>query len=152
MYQRILVPVDNSASSKVMLAEVARFAKLCPSATIKLVHVVDLAPATSSETEFMSPSAITDVENAIKRSGSEVLDTAVAQAKAAGLAPEAAVLEIYGQQLASAIVDESKNWNADIIIMGTHGYSGLSHLLMGSVAEGVVRHATVPVLLVHTRG
>ena len=49
--------------------------------------------------------------------------------------------------LADEIPGEAQN--ADLIIMGTHGYSGLSYLLMGSVAEGVLRHTSVPVLLVH---
>jgi len=151
MYQRILVPVDASANSNGVLSETAKFAQICPNAIIKLVHVVDLAPAVSSETEFMSPSSIADVEGAIKRGGKEVLEAVAEAGKAAGLQVESALLEIYGQPLANAIVHESKDWNADIIIMGTHGYGGLRHLLMGSVAEGVVRHVTMPVLLVHTQ-
>ena len=66
MYQRILVPVDKSATSKATLAEAARFARMCPGAAVKLVHVVDLAPATATETEFMNPTAIADVEGAIR--------------------------------------------------------------------------------------
>ncbi|MEE9552482.1 MAG: universal stress protein, partial [Gammaproteobacteria bacterium] len=40
----------------------------------------------------------------------------------------------------------AKELNADMIVMGTHGRTGLSHLVMGSVAENVLRHATVPVM------
>jgi nucleotide-binding universal stress UspA family protein len=49
---------------------------------------------------------------------------------------------------ASAIVEEAERENADLIVMGTHGRTGLSRLLMGSVAEAVVRRAKCPVLTV----
>lgn len=47
------------------------------------------------------------------------------------------------------IVAMAKSWNADIIVIGTHGRTGLKHVLMGSTAERVVRHAHCPVLVVH---
>jgi hypothetical protein len=46
------------------------------------------------------------------------------------------------------ILNTAKEWQADLIVMGTHGRTGLLHLVMGSVAEHIVRHATVPVLVV----
>jgi nucleotide-binding universal stress UspA family protein len=46
------------------------------------------------------------------------------------------------------IVEAARTWGADLIVVGTNGRRGLSRLLMGSVAEGVARTATVPVLLV----
>ena len=46
------------------------------------------------------------------------------------------------------VLSAADKWNADIIVIGTHGRTGLSHLLLGSVAEYVVRHAKVPVLVV----
>jgi nucleotide-binding universal stress UspA family protein len=49
---------------------------------------------------------------------------------------------------ADGIIEASKEFNADIIVVGTHSRTGLDRLLMGSVAEHVVRHATVPVFVV----
>jgi nucleotide-binding universal stress UspA family protein len=46
------------------------------------------------------------------------------------------------------IINTAKQWGADVIVMGTHGHTGLVHLLVGSVAEYVIRHAPVPVLVV----
>ena len=46
------------------------------------------------------------------------------------------------------IINTALHWNADLIVMGTHGHTGLQHLLMGSVAEYVIRHATQPVMVV----
>jgi nucleotide-binding universal stress UspA family protein len=46
------------------------------------------------------------------------------------------------------ILNTAKEWEADIIVMGTHGRTGLSHFFQGSVAEHVVRHACVPVMVI----
>jgi universal stress protein A len=51
---------------------------------------------------------------------------------------------------ASEIVNFAKRDHADLIVMGTHGRKGLAHLVMGSVAEAVVRHAPCPVITVKT--
>ncbi len=151
MYQHILVPVDNSSSSKAVLAEVARFAQLCPGAVIRLIHVVDLAPVSLGISDYLRAEAVTEKEEQTKKAGQALLDEVCADAKKAGFEPETSLVETWGRAAPEAVVDAAKAWSADIIIMGTHGYSGLSHLLMGSVAEGVVRHAPVPVLLVRAR-
>lgn len=46
------------------------------------------------------------------------------------------------------IINIAKEWEADIIVMGTHGRSGISHILMGSVAEYIIKHAPIPVMVV----
>ena len=63
---------------------------------------------------------------------------------------EGKLLEIdtIGHRIPEMIAEEAKTWPADIIVIGTHGRHGMHRLLMGSVAEGVVRMATVPVLLI----
>jgi nucleotide-binding universal stress UspA family protein len=49
------------------------------------------------------------------------------------------------------ILKVAGEWNADIIVLGTHGRTGLKHVLMGSVAEKVIRHATKPLFVIPTR-
>ena len=152
MYQRILVPVDSTSTSQSMLGEAARLAKLCPGAVVRMIHVIDMVEATSGTNQFATNvEAVSEREKQIRDAGKAVLDTAAAAAKHAGFDPELSLVEVWGKGMPDAIVDEAKNWGADIIIMGTHGYGGLYHLLMGSVAEGVLRHAKAPVLLVHSR-
>ena len=46
------------------------------------------------------------------------------------------------------ILETAKDWNADLLVLGTHGRTGLKHLLMGSVAERVLRHSDIPVMVV----
>ena len=52
---------------------------------------------------------------------------------------------------APLLAAEAKAWPADLIVIGTHGRRGVDHLLMGSVAEGVVRISPVPVMLIRGR-
>ncbi|MDA8255577.1 MAG: universal stress protein, partial [Betaproteobacteria bacterium] len=52
-------------------------------------------------------------------------------------------------RVADAIVADAREWGADLIVIGSHGRSGVRHLLLGSVAEGVARASTIPVLIVH---
>jgi nucleotide-binding universal stress UspA family protein len=68
-----------------------------------------------------------------------------ARVRAAGLACESATL--FGRP-DTEIVARAAETKADLIVMGTHGRSGLAHALMGSVAEHVVRHAPCPILIV----
>ena len=53
--------------------------------------------------------------------------------------------------MADLLVNDSKANGVDLLIMGTHGFSGLMHLLMGSVAEGVLRQADIPVMLLRVQ-
>ena len=64
------------------------------------------------------------------------------------LTGETAVLNNSGEKIANIIVREAQERNCDLIIMGTHGLTGLMHLLMGSVAEGVLRQSKIPVMLI----
>ncbi|AXK40337.1 universal stress protein [Crenobacter cavernae] len=148
MYQRIFVPVDDSETSNLALAEACKLAAEV-GAQLRLVHVIDLAQFGWGGTEFLDAS---DLQKSIKQAGEQVLGQAEARARNAGAMPETHILESWGDKIAAMLLEDSKSWGADLIVMGTHGWSGLMHLLMGSVAEGVLKHADVPVLLVRNPG
>lgn len=141
MYMRILVAVDGSQGSERALREALRLAA-GPSATVRLVHVLD---ADLYRDTFGEDAR---AHEAWRRTGQKYLDQAAAIAREAGIQVETALLENAGQRTSRVIVDEASRWPADVVVLGTHGRHGLDHLLLGSVAEGVVRSATVPVLTV----
>jgi nucleotide-binding universal stress UspA family protein len=58
------------------------------------------------------------------------------------------MVENVSGQVAEVILNEARKWRADLVVMGTHGRRGFSHMLLGSTAEGVVRSSAKPVLLV----
>ncbi|UXY14025.1 universal stress protein [Chitiniphilus purpureus] len=146
MYQRILVPVDDSETSAAAVREATRFA--CEQhAAIRLIHVIDLAQFAWSANEFLD---VPQLQESLRSSGTRLLERYAAGLRESGLAAEQQLLEAWGGNLAQAIVDDAGKWGADLIAMGTHGFGGLTHLLLGSVAEGVMRATPVPVLLVRT--
>ena len=145
MFKRILVAVDGSSTADQALQEAIKLAQELQ-AQLRIVHAVDLIN-TYLGAEFVDPSEIFD---AVTKSGQEILRKAEAVAKSAGIAVEARLLTIdtIGQRIPEKIAADAEAWPADLIVICTHGRSGLSRLLMGSVAEGVVRVATKPVLLI----
>jgi nucleotide-binding universal stress UspA family protein len=90
------------------------------------------------------------LQQAVRSTGERALAQAAAQAKRSGISAETALLDVPGERIAAVIDKDAKDWKADLIVIGTHGRSGLSRMLLGSVAEGVVRGASVPVLLVRS--
>lgn len=57
-------------------------------------------------------------------------------------------IQIVGHRIADLIVEEAQDWSADLIVLGSHGRRGLHDMLLGGVSDGVMRRASVPVLMV----
>ena len=74
-----------------------------------------------------------------------------ATAKAAGVAVETGLGEMDGCGIDAAIAAEAARWPAELIVVGAHDQQGLVQLVLGSIAEGVTRHAVVSVLIVRGR-
>jgi nucleotide-binding universal stress UspA family protein len=146
MYQHILVAVDGSEPSKRAYAEALRLAA-DQHAALRVAHVIDLGVGLAPWAEMAFVNWNT-VEAALRKSGSAILEDAMAEAGRAGVDATSSTLETDVDDPAGEILAESARWGADLIVMGTHGRHGLAHLILGSVAEGVLRRATVPVLLV----
>jgi nucleotide-binding universal stress UspA family protein len=149
MYERILVAIDGSAMSDAALAEAQSLAELHRS-RLEIVHVVDVLSVYGGDSPFVD---VVDLEESLTKSGRALLDRTVNALTRAGVAAEGKLLKIekFDQRIANIVVEEAVRWPADLIIVGTHGRRGLSHLFLGSVAEGIARSATVPVLLVRKR-
>jgi nucleotide-binding universal stress UspA family protein len=145
MFKRILVAVDGSTTAELALQEAIKLAGEAPG-QLRVVHVVDLVSLNLS-TELPNPP---EVWETMVKGGKEILRKAGATANAAGIAAETGLIEIdtLGHRIPERIAADADAWQADLIVIGTHGRRGLSHLLLGSVAEGVARVATKPVLLI----
>lgn len=136
MFQRILVPIDFSASADAALA-LAR--THFPEAERRLLHVLDPKRIAGEVTGSVSA-----------KEEREILE-GDALARLRQLVRDDEACEVRVGAAAQTILDEARRWEADLIVMGTHGRTGLAHFLNGSVAEAVVRHARRPVLIEHER-
>lgn len=144
MYSRILVPTDGSETAERGVGEAIRLAGAlrCPLVVLHVVGDFALAMESSSALSFE------ETMKGLRDAGQEIVDRAAARAKAAGVACEPLVKEGHSRGAAQVIVDEASAQGCDLIVMGTHGRRGLARLALGSDAEGVLRAAGVPVVLV----
>lgn len=139
--KRILVPLDFSANSRRAL-DYAQWLAVKFDAALHLVHVCEV-PGTM--TPGMDAYAIAYNEWS-RRFGEEAEKQLLAIA--AGLKDVDATAEVLFGGPAQGIVEAAENNQADLIVMGTHGHGAMMHMLMGNVAERVVRTAPCPVLTV----
>jgi nucleotide-binding universal stress UspA family protein len=147
MIKRILVPLDFSPPSLQALDYAADTARRF-GAELVLLHVVE--PAFFAATNgiygvgFDAGIVYREMEQAARQQLAELADSLRARRIAAR------VLLSVGRAH-EVIVDAAKKMKVDLVVMSTHGRTGLSHVVMGSVAERVVRTAACPVLTMHPR-
>ncbi len=146
MYKRIVVAVDGSETSGKALDEATKLAREM-SSIILLLHVCEEMPI-MWEPDGMNMILMQNSLKAVADAGKELLDKHRRKLAEQGITVETKLVEAYGGRIGSVISEEAQKWNADLLVVGTHGRKGIAHLLIGSVAEGVTRTASMPVLLV----
>ncbi len=147
--RNILVPVDLSVGSRAAAQAAVGMAKRYDDAKVMFLHVSEPAPVIASDVlvdarggrrlalhDYIAEQTAVLFEEFLQ--GVEGLDGVTWEQQTVRGAPHSTIL---------ASVKESA---CDLLVMGTHGRTGISHLLLGSVAEKVVRHATCPVLVVRS--
>jgi nucleotide-binding universal stress UspA family protein len=145
MYKKILCPIDGSETSNRGMQEAIKLAKN-QQAKLMFVHVLDTYFPIIDGVGNFTPVDITEV---LRENAEAVITEAKKIANNAGVTAEVKVLDSVGSRPSSSIVNHAKAWQADIIVMGTHGLRGINRIVMGSDAENVLRTSTVPVLLVN---
>jgi len=146
MYKRIVVAVDGSEISSKALDEATNLAREM-SSTMLLLHVCEEMPI-MWEPDGMNMILMQNSLKAVADAGKELLEKHGRHLAKQGMTVETKLVEAYGGRLGSVISEEAQKWNADLLVVGMHGRKGIAHLLIGSVAEGVTRTASMPVLLV----
>jgi len=137
MYDRILVPTDGSPGMKRVVSHAAKLSAV-HDATLEAVYVVN----SSAIANLPMESSWEGVAEMLREEGENALDAAVERAE---YPVERTMLE---GNPAHEIVEYADRSDADVICMGTHGRGGINRLLLGSVAERVVRASEVPVLTI----
>lgn len=135
----LLCPVDFSQMSRAVL-DYAVFMAQSHQAQLKLIHVVDQLHGFDSY-KILHMTAI-EITHEMERQARTQLKELIATLQIP------ATFDIRFGRAADEIVIQAKEDEVELIVMGSHGRSGISHLLVGSVAESVVRHAPCPVLVV----
>ena len=143
MYKRILVPVDGSDTSNKALAAALQLARE-GGGRVRFLHTFDDLAYLNGY--VMGAEALQTVREYATRT----LADAMAAAASAGVPADSKLLEVFGQRLGEVVADEARAFEADLVVVGTHGRRGIGRVLLGSGAEQVIRLAPVPVLAVRT--
>lgn len=138
---RILVPVDGSAMSEAALAEARGLARSA-SSTLLLLRAADAWAMPGTDMVDAQVIALRDAEEYLT-----VLKAKLEEESVFGIETH-----VWYGPAASAIVEAARLYMVDLIVMSTHGRTGLGRLVFGSVAESVLRGTTVPILLVRPTG
>jgi len=138
---KILVAVDNSKYSEAAVHAINHYFKP-QTVEVRVLHV--LTPVVLTAVPQMSRNYAPELEQQAKQARA-LVDNYVQPLRAAGYAAESAV---ETGDVRETIIDFAARVHADLILLGSHGHKGMGRLLLGSVAESVVRHATCSVLVV----
>lgn len=146
MYQQIVAAIDESDSADRALEQAIEIAKLA-GARLHLVHIVNLFELALEEYVISDKDKLAQMA---RQEGLRRLEDALARVGETGLAVESHVAECWGggDEIAEVLLDCARRVGADLLVMGTHGRSGLLHLMLGSVAESVMRQSDIPLLTV----
>jgi len=137
--KKILVATDFSEGSDEALDRAIEMAKVS-GADLEVMHVIEMAA------EFPFGTTYFDADYGVLYAGVDLeLSRRADRARAAGVRSETKIIE---GSAVSAITERAHKIGADVIVVGTHGRTGLAHVVLGSVAERVVRRASCPVLTV----
>jgi nucleotide-binding universal stress UspA family protein len=139
--KKILIAIDDGPTSE-KVATIGFQLGQQINAEIALVSVADTSVLMTDG--GVTPREMTDItKNDLKNNQQMLLDKVFKNYKVWTFVEEGNPFE--------AILKVAEEWEADLIVLGTHGRTGLSHLLMGSIAEKVIRHSTKPLFIVPTK-
>ena len=151
MYQKVLVPLDGSKLAECVVEHVKSIATGCQVPTMVLLRVVESfsPPAYFNLHHEMDEDTYRDATETAEAQAKNYLSEMAGRLKAEGIAVENDMA--YGLP-ADEILNYAEQKQVDLIIMSTHGRSGISRWFSGSVSEKVVRQSLTPVLIVTPRG
>lgn len=150
MYQKILVPLDGSGLSECSLEHARAIAQGCNVTDVVVFRAVE--PLSTKALSALAEAGDDSLGKAIKRERRDARDyvsKVVINLKTRGINAQAVTVEGRADE---EILNYAERNAIDLIVMSTHGRSGLSRFLFGSVAEKVSRHSRIPVLLLTPEG
>ncbi|ACC74628.1 universal stress protein [Paraburkholderia phymatum] len=150
MYPRIMVAIDGSDTSKLALDEAIRIAKAGPSNVLAVLVF-------ESEAEVVGYGGLvipnSQVEE-LRATALSILGEAKETLDQNGVAGGGELIEKPSEKIdiATLLQQQAERWEANLVVLGTHGRRGLQRMVIGSVAESFVRQSNCPVLLVRGKG
>lgn len=143
LFTNILAAVDESPQAAAALDLAIELARAV-GASLTVVHAIDPHLIATAGAEAAAGNAVEIELDDLQAAGKDLLETAVARGKAAGLDVTSFLRD---GPAAATIVDTARRSECDLIVIGTHGRRGVARMVLGSCAERVLRDSPVPVLV-----
>ncbi|MEI7429423.1 MAG: universal stress protein [Betaproteobacteria bacterium] len=147
MYKRIMVAIDDSFATSKVLDSAIESARQ-HGAKLAICHAIDETIFAQREAAIMLSSSVGQVTRNLKESAREFVDLAAEKARKAGVEVETLIVESELGHVAEMLAQASAEWQADLLVVGTHGRRGVERFFVGSVAEKLVSKASTSLLLV----
>jgi universal stress protein A len=139
-YRTVLCPVDFDENSVAAVKHAAQLAREMD-AKLHLLHVITIIPTTPEMIQSLEPRSDLSARRRLQE---------IADRELVGIEHQLHTKLAFASLIPKNILATAHELGADLIVMATHGRSGLSHMLLGSVTEAVVRNATCPVLTIRS--
>ena len=149
MYKKIMVPLDGSELAECVLPHVEAFIEECHLSKVVFVRVVEPAAAFYSGDYPISPKLLKEKESADQSIAKDYLDQILNRLKHKRTELDSKVLV---GRVADSLVDFTEMNDFDLILIATHGRSGVKRWVRGSIADKVLRASNIPVLMVRAPG
>lgn len=147
MYRHIIVAIDNSLTARKALDEAITLAKV-HNARLDIVHAIDEQLVHVFHADGITTSNANELKHVLVSNGEELVDQAAELARASGVDAHPRVLRGHGEHADEQIAEALQDSGADLLVIGSHGRRGVRRLLLGSIAENLVRKAGISVLIV----
>ena len=147
MYKRIMVAVDESFMTSQVMEAAIELAK-ATGAQVAICHAIDETILAQREVAMMLPNSVGKTEARMRLGAQGFLDRLLETARAAGVEAEIKLVESEQKHVSDMLIDAAGEWQADLLVVGTHGRRGIERFFVGSVAERLVRKGQTSLLLV----
>ena len=144
---KILIATDGSEFSRAAIDMIPKFFGNDGTSEFKIISVYETPAPMAAEPFAISAEYYAELENISKNAAQSHADAAQLELKKQFPDSNVSIAVARGNP-AAMIVEEAKNWNADLIVVGSHGFGFWSRLMLGSVSNGVLHHAPCSVLVV----
>ncbi len=144
MYKKILVPLDGSELSESVLNHVVNIATSCQVPEVVLTRVREPLDTSTIMEKYFDAKIASELDEDYHNEAADYLEKMATTLKRDGIVVKG---EVLSGDPAEELIKYCKRSGVDLIIMSTHGRSGISRWVLGSVADKVIRQAEVPVLI-----
>lgn len=147
MYKKIMVGVDQSFMTSQVIRAAIALARV-NEARLAICHAIDETLLAQREVAMMLPNSVGKTEARLRLGAQGFLGRLLETARAAGIEAEIRLIESEDKHVSDMLIEAAGEWQADLLVVGSHGRRGIERFFVGSVAERLVRKAQTSLLLV----